>query len=164
MLCDPQLKGGCINVYDRNNMAAVKNVIPLPGLRPHSIAACSLSNCLYILSRVRYNEYSTWRIARADEHWSTAALVVSNMYLPQPTIRVTANGSLALKWRPCRNVTPLITCYANGSMQREVKLSIDINLLLNIRSSKVKWKSCLGFRLASTIAGDRHGWNYFTSV
>src|SRR5688572_27002008 len=43
-----------INVYDRNNMAEVKDVIPLSRMWPIDMAACSVSNCVYILDRDRY--------------------------------------------------------------------------------------------------------------
>ena len=52
LLCSPlDGVGVVINVYDRNNMAEVKDVIPLPGILPGDMAACSVSNCVYILDR-----------------------------------------------------------------------------------------------------------------
>src|SRR5688572_3935064 len=48
ILSRPNGEDYVINVYDCNNIAEVKDVIPLPGIRPTDIAACSVSNCVYV--------------------------------------------------------------------------------------------------------------------
>ena len=50
MLCTIADRDYFINVYDRNNMVKVKDVIPLPGIHPKGLAACSVSNSVYTQS------------------------------------------------------------------------------------------------------------------
>ena len=50
ILCRPNGEDYVINVLDCNNMAEVKDVIPLPGICPANIAGCSVSNCVYVLN------------------------------------------------------------------------------------------------------------------
>lgn len=49
------------------------------------------------------------------------------MHLPDPTMHVIANGRLAFSRIPYTNHSPLITCDANGSMQREVNLPPNVS-------------------------------------
>src|SRR5688572_14708602 len=61
-----------IQVYDRNNMAVVKDVIALPeNMRTEDIAACNVSNCVYVglLDQNRELQCSSiLRITRDEEH------------------------------------------------------------------------------------------------
>lgn len=105
MLCEVHRQADCIEVHDRNNMAEVKEVIPLPGLRTYSIAACNVSDCVYILCRVRGHQFSIWRIVRDDDdHWSTASLVISDIYLPCPAMHVTAKGRIVFTRKPYKSI------------------------------------------------------------
>src|SRR5688572_2673585 len=69
LLCRPNGDGYVVNVYDCNNMAEVKDVIPLPGIRPKDIAACSVSNCVYVqVVGAESEPDSILRITKAEEH------------------------------------------------------------------------------------------------
>lgn len=128
LLCETHRQGDCISVYGRNSMTE-KDVIWLPGLRTYSITACNVSKCVYILCREIRHKFSIWRIVKEDDHWSTASLVICDMYLPCPTMHMTANGRFAFSRKLCKTYTPIITCDANGAMQREVQPSTDISSL-----------------------------------
>lgn len=95
LLCgeDDQKK---VNVYDRNNMAEVKEVIALPGIRPVDIEACNVSNCVYVLGlNMERKCPSILRMARDGEHHQFNILPwISGLKLPVYTLSVCAKGML----------------------------------------------------------------------
>lgn len=100
-----------------------------------SIAACNRAHCVYIglLCRVRGHQFSLWRIAKDGGHRAPASLVISDMYLPCPTImHVAANHRLAFSRKLCKTYTPIVTCEPNGSMQRVVQPSTGISSLWDL--------------------------------
>ena len=115
-----------MTVYDRNNMPEVKEVVSLARLHPKSIVACSVSNCVYVLSIKRRYRCSIVRIASDGEHWSTKTPLISYLSLREPTLCVTANGCLIISGQQTEELAPISVWDANGSLQREIRLSDDI--------------------------------------
>ena len=129
-----------INVYDRNNMAEVKDVIPLPRISPVDMAACSVSNCVYILDRERYCP-SIFRIAKDEDHHFKMSPWIYDLRLKvsnRGPISVSANGNLIIlssqessmfgsDWPMYKPAYVGIYIYnANGSLQHKIMLSPDI--------------------------------------
>src|SRR6218665_283735 len=120
-----------ITVYDRSNMAEVKDVIPLPRLRAKIVAACSVSNYLYVLSSKRHR-CSIVRVGKDGEHWSAVTPLISGIYLEEPTLSVTDSGSLITSGQQTSNDLPVISVWdANGSMQREIRFSEDFSEVIS---------------------------------
>lgn len=131
LLCALRRKDAAINVYDRNNMAEVKDVIQLPGLRPDSISACSMSNCVYILNRnMNMDDHvSILLLARHDERWSTAeglSTLIKDLYLPSAKLRVAGNGSLILSGVESKRLVAIRVYDTNGSLQQKMCVPSDI--------------------------------------
>lgn len=55
-----------IRVYDRSQMAEVKEVIPLPDMIVGEIAACSVSNCVYLLYCPIFLFFGIARVTKDD--------------------------------------------------------------------------------------------------
>src|SRR5688572_22288243 len=97
MLCMLDGKDYVINVYDRNNMVDVKDVIPLPGIRvpPNGLAACSVSNSVYVQHEERQNKtwvcLSVWRITRDEERQFYVSPWLSDLRLDYSSISVSGN-------------------------------------------------------------------------
>src|SRR5688572_13896695 len=87
-----------VRVYDRNNMAAVKDTIALPGIRPADIAACNLTNCVYVLEQHRELLYcsSIFRTTRDEEHQWNVQTWISDLSFSVPYICVSAKGNLII--------------------------------------------------------------------
>lgn len=115
-----------INIYDRNNMTKAKYFIKLPRLYPKSIEACSVSNCVYILSSKRHYRCSILRLARDGERWSTVTPLISDIDLQQPSLCVTASGNLIISGEQAEELAAtghmLSVWVANGSLQRVIRL------------------------------------------
>ena len=117
-----------INVYDCNNLAVVKDVIPLPTIFEHCMEACNVSNCVYILHRTAVNYIRVLRIARDDDHQFNVTPFISKVWMPNPnpTLSVTAEGRLIFS-RQQKDKRPVICFYnANGSFHREMTMRSDI--------------------------------------
>lgn len=125
MLCRPQDQDFAINIHDRNNVAEVKDVIPLPGISPFDIAACAVSNCVYVLTE-ESKCHSVLRITKDEEHKFSISPWISDLRQScnLPKICVSANGSLLVltqQDKPSPAVVSIYTAY--GSLQHEIKLS-----------------------------------------
>ena len=128
MLCGQRGQDHVINVFDRNNMAEVRDVIQLPGIRPGTIAACSISNCVYVC-HVDLEELtkpdSVLRIKKTEEQPFTMSPWITDIMLPLVTISVSDHGSLiTLSSYPGPiSIYSIIRIYAaNGFLQHEVLL------------------------------------------
>lgn len=126
MLCKPNGQDYAITVYDIKNMAEVKDVIPLPGIRPRGLAACAVSNCVYLLNRKEFHLISVLCITKDAENKFTIS-PWKNLWLPNPTISVTVDGSLILSRQRWGNLAVISIYNASGSLQRQLKLSWDIS-------------------------------------
>ena len=131
LLCSPYSEEHYINVFDRSNIAEVKEVIPLPGLRPNSIADCSVSNCVYVLNMKVHDHVSVMRIARDGEHW-VVSMLIREMCLPNSMLRVTPNGSLILSRDQSKRRDAISVYDANGSLQQTVRTPSDISSIYKI--------------------------------
>ena len=128
MLCSDQGDPDrIIYVYDRNNMAQVKDVIQLPRRNAKAIAACSVSNCLYVLYMDNPG-ITMLRITKDEEHQFNISPWISDHKLSDANISVTANGSLIIASNLQRGRPVLVSIYnADGFLQRKIKLLPDIN-------------------------------------
>lgn len=126
---------GCqysVNVYDRNNVQAVKDVIPLPGRIPLNLTACSVSNCVYLLNRRQRFEVSVLRIVKGDDHQFNVSALITVPWLPHPSLSVTTTGNFILS-RQREGCRAAVSIYnANGSLQHEVTLTSEIYRLSQI--------------------------------
>lgn len=133
MLCRQQNNQDyVINVFDRNNMAnPLKDVIPLPDICPWGMAACSLSNCVYLLHmQWDEEEHLTWqrllvlRIAREDETNQFNTWTFTELRPSFADISVSADGNLVILSKEDAPSNSEISVYAmNGSKQRGITLS-----------------------------------------
>lgn len=80
MLCRPQDQDFAINIHDRNNLAEVKDIIPLPGISPFDIAACALSDCVYVLTE-ESKCCSVLRITKDEERKFSISPWISDLRL-----------------------------------------------------------------------------------
>lgn len=128
LLCKPQHGEYFINVYDRNNIAeeSIKDVIPLPGLRPKSIAPCSVSNCVYVLNKKGRNHVSIMRIARDGGHW-VVSMLIREICLPRSMLSVSASGSLILVREQSKTIDGISVYDGNGSLQQTVRTPLGIS-------------------------------------
>ena len=94
MLCKQHGQDNIV-VYDRNNMADVKDVIELPGISPVEIAGCSASNCVYVLNEESHC-HSVLRITKEEEHQFNISPWISDLRLPISSISVSSNGNLVI--------------------------------------------------------------------
>lgn len=119
-----------INVYDYNNIAEVKEVIPLPRMAPKSIAACSVSNCVYQLNCNLYkaNHVLIKRIARDGEHCVVSTLI-GGLYMPDANLCVAENGSLILSRGQSDRCYSIRVYDSNGSLQQRIKAPSQISWL-----------------------------------
>ena len=122
-----------INVYDYNNIAEVKEVIPLPRMNPRSIAACSVSNCVYQLNWNfrKVNHVLIKRIARDGEHCVVSTLI-GGLYMPDANLCVAENGSLILSRGQSERCYAIRVYAANGSLQQRIKAPSEISWLEKI--------------------------------
>ena len=133
LLCSRNSANLFINVFDRNNIEEVKEIIPLPRSRPVSLAACSVSNCVYVLNRKvhKLNHVSVMRIARDGEQWVVSTLI-GDLCMPKSMLCVAENGSLILS-RDQSKLCDAISMYdANGSLQQTVRTPSDTGKLWKI--------------------------------
>lgn len=121
-----------ITVYDRNNMAEVKDVISLSGLHPYNIAACSVSDCIYVLNRKLHRHYSILCITKDGDHWSTVTVLINDICLHVPTLCVTASGNLIVSSQQTEKLPAISVFNADGSMQREIWLSEDVSVVTHV--------------------------------
>lgn len=125
MLCLSSFQEPCIEVRDRSdNMQAVKDVIPLVGILPEDMVACSASDCLYVLSKEAHC-FSVLRVKKDGGPHFEVSPWITDLCPSYPTIRlfVSVNGSLMalLKAKP-PNPTVVIVYDAQGSIQNAVTL------------------------------------------
>ena len=121
-----------INVYNRNNIAVVEDVIPLPGMRARKLVACHVSNCLYIMNAVTSNTISVLRITKIDEHQFDMSTLIGELFLRDPDLTVTPNGCLILSRRNISRLSVIRIYDANGSLQHMISLSPKIAGFCNI--------------------------------
>jgi len=122
LLCKQLDERYIINVYNRDNMQEVKEVIPLPGTDAQFMAGCNVSDCLYICVTQGDSIYpSVLRISRDEDHtfkissWKTDDRVIWVM-------TVSANGSLViLSSSGLRSSAAVYN--ADGTLQREIDLA-----------------------------------------
>jgi len=110
-------------VYDRNNLAEVKDVIALPGKYPLTLDACNVSNCVYVLcyhEDLNENSGSIFRIKKDEEHGFNILPWMSDLR-KTPFISVLPNGILSVTHG--RNPVALRNYDAKGSLV----LSADIH-------------------------------------
>ena len=103
-----------VNVYDRNNMAEVKDIIALPEqLLPVDIEGCNVSNCVYVLCLKSINP-SVLRITKDGEHQFNITPWISDVRPGISTISVLPNGHLSV---PNGHDPVVVSIYdANGSL------------------------------------------------
>lgn len=123
-----------ITVYDRNNLSEVKDVIQLPGLYPVSIAACSVSNSVYLLNRKMVDRYSLVRIEKDEEHPYAIKSFISDISVTNPILSISPSGSIILARR--KVVAPsFVNIYsASGRLHHRVKFPRNIVCCLDIFS------------------------------
>src|SRR5688572_29673739 len=85
-------------VYDRINMAKVKDVIPLPEMRPIRFLGHTASQSLFILDMRRGFGVSVMRITKDAKHHFSASPILCDIYAPQPMLSIGAHGGLILSW------------------------------------------------------------------
>ena len=143
MLCGQHGQDHVINVFDRNNIAEVRDVIPLPGMHPTTIAACSISNCVYVCN-VDLEEFSNsdsvLRITKTEKQLYTMSSWITDIQLKLRNISVSDHGSLITlsSYPGLASVYSFVRIYAaNGFLQhgvllfhREVGLSSVDNVIL----------------------------------
>lgn len=121
-----------VNVYDRDNMAEVKQIIPLPGTYSQHMSGCNASNCVYILCRSYGDLFSVFRISRDDEHkFHVSQWIKHNPRRSVFLMNVSANGSLAICSSGIgehRNSNFLGAYDADGSLQHEIMLPTDMHV------------------------------------
>lgn len=125
---DPQNGAFRISVCDSNYPYHVKDVIPLPEIYPECMAACVVSNCVYILYRKRRSHIRILRITRVGEHLFNITPFLTDVWMPnpRPTLSVSASGSLIFS-RQQKNELPVISIYnADGSVQHQIRMYADI--------------------------------------
>src|SRR6218665_2923522 len=122
MLCRIKHQECFINVYDCNNMLDVKDVIPLVGIHPVDMAACNVSNCLYVL-RKETHCHSVLRIMRNEEQQFNVFPLITDLSLSLSDVRlfVSVNGSiLILSPQIIPNPSAVSVYDARGLLQREI--------------------------------------------
>lgn len=115
-----------IRVYERNNVTVVKD-IPLPGMNPISIAACSVSNCIYILNNEPDN-CSVLRLTIIDKPFvSQTSPFISNLQRQFIDLCIEANGSLVMSRKAIgeeSSVTCVISVYrSDGELEYEIRFA-----------------------------------------
>lgn len=116
--------GERIIVYNRNDLTKVKYVIALPGTSPLDIAACNVSNCVYVLVDTKPTKeayhYSILRITENKAHRFNSLPWIRALHLQDfACISVSDNGSLIVRsW-------PFMVCTydAKGRLKSKVKSS-----------------------------------------
>ena len=140
-----------IYVYDRIDMADVKDAIQLPEGTPLSLDACNASNCVYMVHR-RFT-VTISRITRDDDNQFQISSMISGLYLPNPTLSVTANGDLILSRRRGEDRAVINVYSATGVLQNEMNVPMYISRLRQIvpksngnivliSAQKVQWQIC----------------------
>ena len=127
MLCRIKHQECFINVYDCNNMLDVKDVIPLVGILPVDMAACNVSNCLYVLRKETHCR-SVLRITRNEEQQFNVFPLITDLSLSLSDVGlfVSVNGSiLILSPQIIPNPSAVSVYDARGLLQREIMLSHD---------------------------------------
>lgn len=119
-----------IRVYNRNDMAEVPVVIAMPGIRPIDIAACNVSNCLYVHGRnEESHEDSILRITREEDNQFKIHTWISDLRCVIFYMNVSTKGTLIVHSirLPCKAVVEkVISIYSPyGFLQREVIWSPD---------------------------------------
>lgn len=126
-----------INVYSREDMEEVKEVIPLSGIvtEVQFMASCNVSNCVYVgLCRKEGNRdylaFEVSRIWKGVEHKFNVSPWINHSAYPCRMMTVSANGSLtALSYyRDDYNDSVVCVYNADGSMQRRLWLPKDTNV------------------------------------
>lgn len=128
MLCNTSAYNSSINVYNRNNTAQVKDVIPIPKTSPVRMVGCGVSNCVYVLSRKISDYISVLRIKKNDQHRFKVSPFIEDIRQPDPIVSVTQDGSVLLSCWTHWGASSEIRVYdANGSFQRAVTLNPEIS-------------------------------------
>ena len=112
-----------IRVYDRWNMAEVKEVIPLPANAAlEDIAACSVSNCVYLLFRPYFMFFKIGRVAIDDQGQFAISHETSDMELQGAAMAITASGSVIMSgWLESASLYVIRSYDAIFSLQHEIK-------------------------------------------
>jgi len=113
-----------IRVYNRSQMAEVKEVIPLPDMKVGEIAACSVSNCAYLLYCPIFLFFGIARVTKDDQGQSTITHMATNEteLLQFSALSVTVDGILIMSgWLQTASLYVVRSFDANGSLQREIK-------------------------------------------
>lgn len=86
-----------VEVYERNNMAELKDIIAISGLKVMNIEACNVSNCVYVLCQNdESSDCSVVRINKDGEHRFNTSSWVSDLRGPFNFIPVLTNGILSV--------------------------------------------------------------------
>lgn len=117
-----------LDVYDRNSMIIQKDVLRLSEFYTGQgdMAACNLSNCIYVLNAGRRQVSSVARITK-DEHQFGISVWIKNLRLPVcdvGTISVAANGNVIILSRQRSSMPVVVGIYdASGIVQHKIRLS-----------------------------------------
>lgn len=87
-----------VEVYERNNMAELKDIIAISGLKVMNIEACNVSNCVYVLCRRtdESNCLSVLRMKKDSEHRYNISTWISDLGFLHASISVLPNGILSV--------------------------------------------------------------------
>ena len=119
-----------INVFDRSDLRKVKHVIQTGdyNFHPRAIVACSLSNCVYVLSLKgsQLNMNSVERITKDDREQFVVSPWISDLSPNDKyVISISTEGSLILS--KTEGADAIIRIYrVDGSFQQELRLNLDL--------------------------------------
>lgn len=127
MLCQAGAYDSSVSVYNRNNTAQVKDVIPLPKTSPVKMASCGVSNCVYVLDSKISDYISVLRIRKNDQHRFKVSPFIVHERQPDPIMSVTPDGRVILSSQKHWGDSAEMSVYdTSGSFQRAVKFNSEI--------------------------------------
>lgn len=117
-------------MFTTGSIWQLKDAIQLQEGTPLSLDACNASNCVYMVHR-RFT-VTISRITRDDDNQFQISSMISGLYLPNPTLSVTANGDLILSRRRGEDRAVINVYSATGVLQHEMSVPMYISRLRQI--------------------------------
>lgn len=114
-----------VDIYERSQMFTVSKVIPLPQMIPEALAACGMSNCVYVLSHEGESR-SVYRLKMFEDHVYIEPFV-NDLIIPESALNVSQGGRLLISSNESGGKPPTVRVFeADGSLEKQISFSRDV--------------------------------------